>query len=110
MRAPWAAILGITLFAQPAAAQGPPAFKDSWERISYALGVDGISLFLVLLRCTGFVVTAPIFGHRAASHGQEPDQEPLAQRKAKLVNLNPEFNAKTLRVPKNAKFFKTAVK
>ena len=24
------------------------------------------SLFLVLLRCTGFVVTAPIFGHRAA--------------------------------------------
>ena len=23
------------------------------------------SLFLVLLRCTGFVVTAPILGHRA---------------------------------------------
>ncbi len=36
----WMTILGIGLFAALAIAQDPPTFKDSKERISYALGVE----------------------------------------------------------------------
>ena len=36
----WIAILGVGLFAALATAQEPPPFKDSRERISYALGVE----------------------------------------------------------------------